>query len=455
MNTEFTLTQKRALAILTLITLVFGAYFLRGYFVLIVVAAVGAYLFTPLFNWFNKRLNTGLSTACTLLSALAIVIVPIGLLVLLAIVQIARMVDSVAESVKTTDPSTLGDRVLQLVNELLARVPFLHITVTAETLRNAMISAAQTVGHWLLHVLQIAAGSLAGAITSAIIFLYVFLALLVNREKLRTLIGRLNPLGEEVTDLYLQKMGSMVRGTVYGQFVIALCQGVAGAASIYVAGFHHGFFIFAILLTALSIIPLGGGIVTIPFGVGMIFYGHIVGGIFVVLWHLVVVTNIDNFLRPILVPRDARLNSALMLLSVFAGISMFGAWGIIIGPVLMILIVTTIDVYLAVYKGVELGNATTNPSAANGSRAEPGMRRPAPLLSQPLSEELDHSLTGFIGRLAVDLTDLVGQHRVRHPTEAVCIAWTGIDLDHLERVAEPLLERPEPFARRHLVLAEP
>ena len=104
----------------------------------------------------------------------------------------------------------------------------------------------------------------------------------------------------------------------------------------------------------MSIIPLGGGIVTIPFGIGMIFYGNIVGGAFVVLWHLLVVTNIDNFLRPVLVPRDARLNSALMLLAVFAGIAMFGPWGIVIGPVLMILIVTTVDVYLAVYKGVEL-----------------------------------------------------------------------------------------------------
>jgi len=354
MNTEFTLSQKRALAVLTVVAMLFGAYFLRGYFVLIVVAAVGAYLFTPLFNWFDKRLSTGLSAACTVLAALASVIVPVGLLVVLAVVQIARMVDSVAGWVKTTNPSELGDKVLQLVNDVLARVPFLHVTVTAEMLRNTMISAARNVGEWLLHFLQGAAGSLAGAITSAIIFLYVFVALLVNREKLRILIGQLNPLGEEVTDLYLRRMGSMVRGTVSGQFVIALCQGVAGAASIYVAGFHHGFFIFAILLTALSIIPLGGGIVTIPFGIGMILFGNIFGGAFVVLWHLLVVTNIDNFLRPILVPRDARLNSALMLLSVFAGIAMFGPWGIIIGPVLMIVIVTTIDVYLAVYKGVEL-----------------------------------------------------------------------------------------------------
>ena len=38
----------------------------------------------------------------------------------------------------------------------------------------------------------------------------------------------------------------------------------------------------------------------------------------------------------------------------FAGIAMFGAFGIVIGPVLMIVIVTTISVYLAVYKGVPL-----------------------------------------------------------------------------------------------------
>ena len=108
-------------------------------------------------------------------------------------------------------------------------------------------------------------------------------------------------------------------------------------------------------LTALSIIPLGGGIVTMPFGIGMALFGNVIGGLFVFFFHLIVVTNIDNFLRPVLVPRDARLNSALMLLAVFAGIAMFGFWGIVIGPVLMIIIVTTIDVYLAAFSSEETG----------------------------------------------------------------------------------------------------
>jgi predicted PurR-regulated permease PerM len=354
MDTEFTLTQKRALAVATVIALLFGAYFLRGYFILVVVAAVAAYLFTPLFNRLNKRFSKGASASLTLLAAIGAVVVPVSLLVLLAVVQITQMVRSVADWVERTDLSVLGDRALRVVNELLARAPFLDVQLTAESLRNGMATVAQDVGQWLLGFLQAAAGSVFGGVTAAIIFLYVFVSLLVNRERVETLIRRLNPLGEEVTDLYLAKMGAMVRGTVKGQFIIALCQGVAGAASIYIAGFHDGFFIFAIVLTVLSIIPLGGGIVTIPFGIGMILFGNIIGGVFVIVWHILVVTNIDNVLRPFLVPREARLDPALMLLAVFAGIAMFGAWGILIGPVLMVVIVTTIDVYLAVYRGVPM-----------------------------------------------------------------------------------------------------
>jgi predicted PurR-regulated permease PerM len=354
MDTEFTLTQKRALAIATVIAILFGAYFLRGYFILMVVAAVAAYLFSPLYARLNKRMGTGLSATLTLLAAFAAVIIPLGLFVFLAVVQITTMVERVAVWVQQTDLSALGDRALRFVNEALGRVPFVNVTLTPDSLRDSMTTVAQEAGKWLLGLLQGAAGGLFGAITAAILFLYVFISLLTNRDKVLLLVRRLNPLGEEITDLYMSKMGAMVKGTVMGQFVIAVCQGVAGAASIYIAGFHEGFFLFAVLLSALSVIPLGSGIITIPFGIGMILFGNVFGGLFVIVFHLIVVTNIDNFLRPILVPRAARLDSALMLLAVFAGLTMFGAWGIVIGPVLMIVIVTTISVYLAVYKGVPM-----------------------------------------------------------------------------------------------------
>ena len=351
---EFTVTQKRALAVVTIIALAFGAYFLRRYFMLMVIAAIIAYLFTPLYNRLRAKLNGGLATTLTVLAALGIVVIPLIALISLATVQVSHMLIGVADWAKTADLNALGDKAIATVNQLLAKLPFQTPTISVESLRSNLGKVAQTIGEWLLRTLSGAAGGAIGFITSTIIFLYVLISLLVNKTELITLIRRLNPLGEEVTDLYLAKMGAMVKGTVKGQFIIALIQGILGAISIYIAGFHDGFFIFAIFLTALSIIPLGSGIVTIPFGIGMMFFGNIAGGAFVVLFHLIGITNVDNFLRPILVPKEARLDPALMLLSVFSGIAMFGFFGIVLGPVLMILIVTTISVYLAVYKGVEM-----------------------------------------------------------------------------------------------------
>jgi predicted PurR-regulated permease PerM len=353
-KTEFTLAQKRALAVVTGIALLFGAYFLRRYFMLIVIAAIVAYLFAPLYNRLKERFNGGLATAVTVLAALATVVIPISTVISIATVQISRMLIAAADWARTADLNALGERAIGTVNGLLGKLPFQTPQISVESLRDNLGTLAQTIGEWLLRTLSGVAGGAIGFITSAIIFLYVLISLLVNKTEVITLIRRLNPLGEEVTDLYLAKMGAMVKGTVKGQFIIAVIQGILGAVSIYIAGFHDAFFIFAILLTALSVIPLGSGIITIPFGIGMMFFGNIAGGLFVVLFHLFAITNIDNFLRPILVPKQARLDSALMLLSVFSGIAMFGFFGIIVGPVVMIVIVTTISVYLAVYKGVEM-----------------------------------------------------------------------------------------------------
>jgi predicted PurR-regulated permease PerM len=351
---DFTPTQKRALAILTIIALAFGAYFLRGYFTLIVVAAVAAYLFNPLYRRLLNRFKPGVAATFTLLAAVATVGIPLGGVIFLAVLQIGQMVSSVGHWVQRTDLNALGTQILDTANRLLTKVPFLDVNLTPDSLKGYATKAGQTVGEAVLTFLRDSAGGMAFALAGAIIFLYVFMSLLTNSDAVLNLIRRLNPLGEEVSDLYLAKMGAMVRATVRGQFIIALFQGISGAISIYIAGLHEAFFMFAIFLTVLSFVPLGSGIVTIPLGIGMALTGNVVGGIFIVAFHVIVITNIDNAMRPFLVPKEAYLNPSLMLLSVFAGLGMFGFWGIVLGPVVMILIVTTISVYLAVYKGIPI-----------------------------------------------------------------------------------------------------
>ncbi len=348
----FSPSQKRALAVMTIIALGFGAYFLRGYLELIALAAVMAYLFGPLYDRFRRKRSSGVAATLTLLCAIAIVIIPLAVIFTLSGVQIAHMISTVSTWVAKTDMGELGHQVLAWINDVLGRIPFVHFELTAEKIQSVVGTAATTIGQFALNAAKHSVGGIAGTVTASLIFLYVFIALLSGGDKVIATIRDLSPLDPEITSVYLSKIGAMIKATVGGQFVIAVAQGLAGAISVYVGGIHQGFFMFLIFLSVLSIIPLGSGVVTIPLGIGMALSGNIPGGIFVVLFHILVTSNIDNVLRPMLVPKTAYLPPALMLLAVFAGLSMFGFLGIVFGPVIMIVIVTTINLYRAVEKGI-------------------------------------------------------------------------------------------------------
>jgi predicted PurR-regulated permease PerM len=146
----------------------------------------------------------------------------------------------------------------------------------------------------------------------------------------------------------------MTKGMVKGQFIIAFLQGLTDASLLAAGGLSDLFFFFLILLTAFSIIPLGGGVIAIPIGVVMLLTGHVWQGLLVIIGHIIIVTNIDNVLRPKLVPKDAKLDGALTILAVFAGIKIFGFLGIVIGPVLMIIITTTVKVFIDVFHSNKL-----------------------------------------------------------------------------------------------------
>jgi predicted PurR-regulated permease PerM len=262
----------------------------------------------------------------------------------------------ISSDAETLHKDTKGNKVHLLPNEaavFAAKTP-VNFRLSQEWIQTTVITLAQKVGTAFLHNLAVYAGSFFSFFTTAIIFIFVFLSLLKNQHTLTETFRSLNPLGEDISNLYLSRVSAMTKAMVRGQFIIAIAQGFSDAVLIYLGGLHGGFFFLLMLLSILSFIPLGGGILAIPIGIAMALTGNWVGGLIVILGHLLIVTNIDNILRPRLVPAEAKLDSALMILSVFSGIALLGFLGIIVGPVITIIIVTTISVYKEVYKNVEM-----------------------------------------------------------------------------------------------------
>lgn len=349
-----TLPETKFLNIATFVAIGFGAYLLRGYFQLIVVAGILAYLFNPIYLFYKKYMNNGAAAALTLITNIFMVVIPLFLIGFFAIGQLRSGIHSISQQAAALDTSNLGDQIITWVNDLLKRVPFGNYSITQGSFISATQQFISSSGTRLLGYLTSFAGSFISTVASLVVYVYLFLSLLINGPKIIEVFKRLNPLGPEISDMYLSRSAAMVRGTMRGQFVIAAVQGFIGATTIALAGLPSTFFIFFIVLTLLSIIPLGGGVLTIPIGIAMIIFGNVTGGLIIIVGHFVMTTNIDGVLRPALIPKDARIDSALMLISVFAGIAMFGFLGIVLGPTIIILVITTIQVYLLVQKNYEL-----------------------------------------------------------------------------------------------------
>jgi len=355
--------QKKALSYAAIIGVLFGAFFLSRYFSVFVIAGILAYLFTPFYNRLRKKMKSGAAASITMLTSIIAILVPTVLVIILAISQVQSFSSRISTSLSGLDLSQASTSVIEGVNNIIDKTPFSGMQISPDSLTKLITKGAEFFGKYALNFLSSAIGSTISLVSLSIIFIYVFFSMIKKGPTLVAMFRGLNPLGDDVADLYLKQIGAMVRGTVFGQLVIALVQGFLAAATVSLVTKPSMFFVMFIVFTALSIIPLGAGIVVMPIGVVLILFGNIVGGSIILLQHLIINTNIDNILRPMLVPNAAKLDSALMLVSVFAGIAMFGFLGIVVGPTLMILIVTTIKVYLQVHKGLEFEPEVIAPRA--------------------------------------------------------------------------------------------
>lgn len=341
--------QKRVLAIAMIAAGVASLWFLKFYLMLIVISAVIAFLFNPVYQWLIvKGRSQGQAALLTFLASLLAIILPVFLIGFITVLQIQSLSSDIASGNYSISLTDVGNSLVNTVNNLFEQVGVSY-TVTVDQMANAVSSAAASFSENIVSGLLSSISGIFAFITTAIIYIYVFMSMLRHQNKIVETARLLNPLGDEASGLYLERMGAMTKATVRGQFIIAFMQGLESAVVLSLVGLSDLFFFFLMLLTALSVIPLGAGIVTIPLGIIMILTGNVWQGAVVILNHLLVVTNIDNVMRPKLVPDKARLDPALMILAVFSGLAYFGFIGIVIGPVIMIVLLTTMHIFLEVF----------------------------------------------------------------------------------------------------------
>jgi predicted PurR-regulated permease PerM len=339
--------HRRWIAVLTVaITLLFF-FVIRALVITMLMAAIGAALATPLYDGLHARLGRlGLrrpDTAAAILTLLAVL-----LLILAPLASLLGIVADQAIGVSQRAVPWIQAQAARpdALDDLVHRVPLLEglLPYKARILEK-LGELASALGGFLARQLAAVTRGAVTFVFHLFVMLYAMFFFLRDGRALLAHLRRFSPLPAEDKQRLLDKFVSVSRATIKGTLVIGLVQGTLGGLAIWAAGIAAPVF-WGAMIVVLSIIPgLGSAIVWVPGALYLALSGRAGTTVAFVLWFVLVVGVVDNFLRPRLVGKDTKMPDLLILLSTLGGIAVFGPVGLLVGPIIAALFLTIWDMY--------------------------------------------------------------------------------------------------------------
>ena len=187
------------------------------------------------------------------------------------------------------------------------------------------------VGNWLLaRSAQIGGGIL--ELTLSIVFVFFFYR---DGPRLAAFVhGLLERLIGERADYYQDLVAGTVQRVVNGVIGTAAAQALLALIGFLIAGVP-GALVLGLATFLLSLIPMGPPLIWIPATAWLVWKGQYGMAIFLGIWGTLIISGVDNVLKPYLISRGGNLPLVIVLLGVFGGLIAFGFIGLFIGPTLL------------------------------------------------------------------------------------------------------------------------
>lgn len=358
------------------ITLLLGILFLsallfRPFVASVITGVLLAYFAYPIYRFFRAILRLrALSGFVTLLFVLALFVVPFVFLGLV-LVDDAR---DFATQLVTEEPPEFVLQGLDLYIQTRVEDPDNASMVEAERQEfvHGLLRQSST---WLIDQLPDIIALVSDFVLGLFIVSFVMFYVFVDGTSMVDFVRRTFPLPPHQTGYLLAETKSAVDAIFVGQLASAILQGLVGGIGFWLFGVPNPVF-WGAIMAVLSLLPVVGAfLVWGPAGLILIAGGAVADGVMLLAWGALLVSNVDNVAKPILIGDRADIHPILVLIGVLGGLVVFGVIGFIVGPLVLGLAVAFLKVWNEEYHD---GNGWIFPQ---GRR--PGVPAPAPASGSP------------------------------------------------------------------------
>jgi predicted PurR-regulated permease PerM len=298
-------------------------------------ATVLAIVTRPLHRRIERHVRRPSAAAALIVGAVALLIaMPFALIA----AQLLREAAEVTDFLKSGEASRLW-------RELLERERLLS-TVIHWVERHADLQSL--VGQWtggtakLLH--RLLSGSIAGAAGWLIMFFMLFF-LVRDRVRMLSAVERLLPLSRAEVREVVGVTVDTVHATVWGTIAVGLFQGTLGGLVFWWLGLPAPF-VWGAVMAVLSLLPvLGAAIVWLPVSAYLALNGQWHDALALAAFGAIVIGLIDNLVYPLIVKDRLHLHAVPVFVSIIGGLIVFGASGVVLGPLLLVVTDTLVRIW--------------------------------------------------------------------------------------------------------------
>ncbi|MEX0920002.1 MAG: AI-2E family transporter [Candidatus Pacearchaeota archaeon] len=326
--------KKTMTAVLVISLLVLSFLILRPIMISIIMALILVFIFSPVYDWLYKSIgNKNLSVTIILLALLSIIVLPLWFLTPV----LMRQTLEIFKKVQGIDfVSAFGSIFPALLSSEEVSTEFRH--AVSSLTRGTFDAVIDFLTNIILNIPTI--------LLQLTVVFFTFFFVLKEKEAVLGYVKSILPFSKDVEKRLFEYTRGITASILYGQVVIGIVQGVVLGIGLFIFGVPNALFLTLIAMFA-GILPIiGTFLVWVPLVILLFMEGSTLAAIGILVFGLIS-SNIDNFLRPMIVSKRTSIHMAIIMVSMIGGLFFFGILGLLIGP----LIISYLLIFLEIYRG--------------------------------------------------------------------------------------------------------
>jgi predicted PurR-regulated permease PerM len=330
--------------LISLFLIVISIFLIKPFFLAISLGAILAYLFFPLYRFFRKKIKNKTFSALIVCILIMAVLTTLGGFFVNTLVKEAYVFYIVGKQKLATGFFRNCHNHFCLSLKNLGQDPAInyHLQDSLKIMTNWIVMKGSNI---LISIPRMALN----------LFVTFFTMFYFLRDR-DIIVSRLNDfLGSQKNKyaIVFKRFKEIIHGVIYGYLIVAVIQGSLGALGFYLFGIPSPL-LWGMIMALLALVPFfGTGLVWIPASLFMLLDGVfqdsgllMVKAVGLFVYGAIIISGLDNFLKPKLIGEKAKVHPVVILLGIFGGIFMFGPLGVILGPLFLSLSIVFIKTFL-------------------------------------------------------------------------------------------------------------